>query len=631
MNPLLSLLALCGFWTHTARWLRLDAAPALLLAVAAMLAVLYTGGLLGVLDATVWGLRGLGLVAGVLAVTAWWRQPERSLPSPAVVVPIVLVLAFWALHHDASYFYYDEFGHWGIYLRDMLAAGEFWGAETNARHPQYVPGGPLWQYFFVQGASTVRPDGLAYLAQFVLLISPLSLLWHRLGWPDWPWVLGLLVVLMLGLAAFTPGITSLYVDHLLSAWFVGALLLHWHLAGGPRRRLALLALPLLVLGLLKSVGLPLAVAAVGMMAIQELFSGQPAEPGPVRPWIRRFGLLTAASVLVLLPTVVAVLAWHGQRDALGVRSSSGSVAEIVTRAPALPTADREALVAEIDRRYGEVLLHQQLGKEAQSWNYNSFTYALRPLFTDSHRLSYVGLCVVVALLWLVAVIVVVPPALRKRALWLGLGLAVVSSGFAVMLWVTYRGGGEYSLLLSSVLRYLHTLALPLFLLVFVLLTPGFARARMSQPVASPAAAALFASALALYAFNEPPYLRPLFVSRDYLPLRAQTDAVTAQLRALAGDGKIWVFLPNDSPNEFMGRFLQFQLSPVPASIERSPEFWSASGDQIASALGGYAVLWFPVGGFVIAGAEPLLGTDAPAGVYLRGPEGGFELQAAAEE
>lgn len=631
MTPLLSLLALSGLWMQSARLLRLEAAPALLVAVAASLLILYVGGLLGWLDAVVWGLRGLGSVAAVLALTAWWRQTERPLPGPAVVVPIVLVLGFWGLHHDASYFYYDEFGHWGIYLRDMLAAGEFWGAETNARHPQYVPGGPLWQYFFVQGAPTVRPDAVAYLAQFILLIAPLTLLWHRLAWSEWPWVLGLLGVLMLGLAAFTPGITSLYVDQVLSAWFVGALLLHWHLAGSPRRRLALLALPLLVLGLLKSVGLPLAFAAVGVMAIQELFSGQSGESGQVRPWIRRVGLLTAASVLVLLPAIVAVLVWHGQRDAMGIRSSSVSVADIVTRTPAAPSADREPLVAEIDRRYREVLLHQQLGKEAQSWNYNSFTYALMPLYKDSHRLSYVGLCVAVAVLWLVAVAVAVPHALRRRGLLLGLGLAVVASGYAGMLWFTYRGGSEYSLQLSSVLRYLHTLALPLFLLVFVLLTPGFARSRVSQSAASPAAAALFASALALYAFNEPPYLRPLFVSHDYLPLRTQTDEVTAQLRALAGDGKVWVFLPNDTPNEFMGRFLQFQLSPVPTRIERSPDFWSASSEEIASALGGYAVLWFPVGGFVIAGAEPLLGTDAPAGIYRRGLEGRFEPQTAAKE
>ena len=63
--------------------------------------------------------------------------------------------------------------------------------------------------------------------------------------------------------------------------------------------------------------------------------------------------------------------------------------------------------------------------------------------------------------------------------------------------------------------------------------------------------------------------------------RAESDPLTQSVRAAAGRQRVWVFLPNDQPNEFIGRFLQFQLSPTPATIERSaaagrspsPFFW----------------------------------------------------------
>ena len=95
-------------------------------------------------------------------------------------------------------------------------------ADTNAAHPDYPPGAAVWQYFF-----TLLPgydEGTVYLAQFVLLMTPLLVLFETLTLRQWLWVPALLALCALGLANFGHGIVSLYTDHMLSVWYAGVML-----------------------------------------------------------------------------------------------------------------------------------------------------------------------------------------------------------------------------------------------------------------------------------------------------------------------------------------------------------------------------------------------------------------------
>ena len=622
MLVLMTLLALGGAWLQTSRWLRLEPAPALAVAVAALLAVLFVGGMLGALDASVWLLRVCGLVALVIGAHAWARSPSRVVPQLEIVLPMALLAGFWALHHSATYFYYDEFAHWGIFLKDMLARGDFWGADTNAMHPRYLPGATLWQYFFCQGLPGTYVDNVAYLAQFILLCAPLSLLWGRLDWQEWPWALGLLVVVILGLAAFSPGVTSLYVDHLLSAWFLGSLLLYLNLREEGGWRVALVCLPLLVLALIKEVGLALVMAAAAALAVEAFW--RLGRKGIFRP-----ALLAAA---LLLPALAATLVWNAQRDALGLEHSIGSAAAVVAAVLGQGEDPDPALAAETDRRFMEVVINQQLGNSAVSWQYNEFSYALRGVYTEPHRLSPLGFLFAWAVVWVLIVLILPTLPQRTTAIWLGLSLTLTLAAYVLMLWTNYRSvWGELGLGLPSLLRYLHVLVLPMFLLCFWIMTPSYRSAestgsRVESPSGKPRQpylATLFVVLLAAYAWLEPPFLRPLFHSVSAYPMRDATEEVAGKVRALAGNGRVWVFLPNDQPNEFLGRFLQFQLSPTPTSVERSMDFWDGEPARVKGTLSKFEVIWFPAEGYRLDTAAEVVGSATPAGIYVRQPDGRF--------
>ena len=97
---------------------------------------LYLGALAGLLQWTAWGLWGLGGIAFVF----WCLTEFRRGNSLATVwVPLVLLILFWWIHADSQFLYWDEYSHWGVYVREMSVTHQLWTAETNAAHPDYPP------------------------------------------------------------------------------------------------------------------------------------------------------------------------------------------------------------------------------------------------------------------------------------------------------------------------------------------------------------------------------------------------------------------------------------------------------------------------------------------------------------
>ena len=130
---------------------------------------LYLGALAGLLQWTAWGLWGLGGIAFVF----WCLTEYRRGNSLATVwVPLVLLILFWWIHADSQFLYWDEYSHWGTYVREMSVTHQLWSAETNASHPEYPPLAALWQYFIILPFG--YSEGGVYLAQFILLLAPLT-------------------------------------------------------------------------------------------------------------------------------------------------------------------------------------------------------------------------------------------------------------------------------------------------------------------------------------------------------------------------------------------------------------------------------------------------------------------------
>ncbi|SVE62177.1 uncharacterized protein METZ01_LOCUS515031, partial [marine metagenome] len=168
--PLLMLLPVLGAALILRRQLKLSDSLAILSAVSGILIGVYLGALTGFLQGTVYALTGLGMF--LLLWEFYLNTKDKTLPfSFPLLLFLVLPVLFWLVHAESKPMLWDEYSHWGIYIREMADTHQLYSTETNASHPDYPPGAPLWQYFF-----TLLPgysEGTVYLAQFVLLITPL--------------------------------------------------------------------------------------------------------------------------------------------------------------------------------------------------------------------------------------------------------------------------------------------------------------------------------------------------------------------------------------------------------------------------------------------------------------------------
>ncbi len=590
---LLTLLPLLGIAFSFGRVARVPAANAFFLATSLVILALYVGALAGALWWTALAIH----VGGIALLGREALRHARERAAIAVPVPMgVLALLcawFWVVHGADQFILYDEYAHWGVFLKEMLALDGFWTADTNSIHPRYLPGAPLWQYLF--NAFGLPSEGKAYFAHFILLTAPLLQLWRQVRWSESAWIGAILALVLLAIANFGVGVSTILVDPIIGVWFLGTLLAAFADDNLASRRVVLYAAPLAVIALLKDVGL--ALAASGAFILAALVCTR-----MLTPEHRRRALPKAATALAVLlaPMLLCVQVWSWNRDAVGAAHEVYSVSGVVSGiAEQIDTADSE-LKAEIGRRLTEVFFDQQISNSSVSWEHNEFTYAIRELFTDSYRLTTFGLMVVFVLWWVGIAYGVLAGDSRRQWLIVAGGVFVTAAVYLAALHLSYRFTfGARGLDLPSYVRYVNVIALPMVLLSFCPLLPAFRnldanRAWSHRQWTVRRGTALFVAAvLALYVI-ETPYLRPIVQPNAELAVRDYIEDVVEPIRANAGTSPTWIYYPDRSPYRSFSRVMQYLLSPTPTVVEHSEAFLQSDAASIAAVWSGFEYVWIAV-------------------------------------
>jgi hypothetical protein len=568
MGPL-TLLPLLGISLWCGRAVRVPPAQAFFFAVAFVILALYVGALAGALwlTALVVHLAGVAL----LGREALRRAREASAMSIAVPYGVLALLSTWffLVHGADQYFLFDEFAHWGVFVKEMLGLDGFWTGDTSSLHARYPPGAPLWQYLF--NAFLPFSEGRTYFAHFVLLLAPLLILWNGLRWSQLLWIVAILALALLAVANFGLGVSTLYVDATIGVWYVGTILAAFtddKLASG---RVALYAAPLAALALLKDSALALAASAAVIVAA--LYCRRALAAGH-----KRVAWKTAAAFAALaLPMLLGAQAWSWNRDAAGAPHDVQSVDGFVGGIAGQVSAVDSELDAEIDRRLAEVFFDQQLSNSAVSWDYSEFSYGIRVLFTDSYRLTTFGLLVVFVIWWAALARWMLTAESRREWLIVASGTLVTALIYITALHASYRFTfGERGLDLPSYVRYVNVVALPMLLLSFCPLLPAFREREHDSGWAIygrsvPKRATAFATALVVLCTLETPHLRPILEPNAVVPVRANLEALLEPIRASVGPARLWIYFPGDE-NDLFARMVRYLLVPTPTAVEQSEHF-----------------------------------------------------------
>ncbi|MFK8052128.1 MAG: hypothetical protein AB8F65_04080 [Woeseiaceae bacterium] len=590
--PLLSLVPLFGFSHFLHRKAAISSSYALILTISGWLAILFVAAFIGLLW---WVSTLIWLTGAALALReAFWLSRQTSPTKdwlPFIVLAVFCAL-FWLIHHGSQLTYFDEYAHWGIFLKDLWAAEGLWGADSNSVHPRYPPAAPLWQYGFMIFAP--RQESTAYFAQFVLMIVPLMAMFQGLRPKHWAWLAIMTLTIVIGLANFGHGIASLYVDHLIATWLAGILLIFMKIRHEHANKLCALALPLVCLTLLKDTGIAFTLAAAGMMAAIVWIEALASK----RRFVNATVLATVIVAILVAPSLVSRAAWSANRDAVGVANDKQSIGNIVSGVVRGSQALNDADTNLIGERFKDVFWHQQLSKDAVSAQYNAFSTDMADQYETATRLSTGGFYIAFTLFF--GLLLTVLSRRRERLAWslLATGLLATAISYSLMLYLSYQFAfAERGLILSSYIRYTHSIVLAMFLVSIAALSPATGlvafkdrdspkNARLGGSIAAVILLAMF--------IVETPYLRSFYQKNLEIPQRAQNEALMTALSQSLGKRKLWVYFPNDQPNGFIGHLMQYQLTPTPTTIERSRTFVDHDEDTLARILSEYDVIWLLV-------------------------------------
>ncbi|MDA0679083.1 MAG: hypothetical protein O2880_01980 [Proteobacteria bacterium] len=591
----LALLPLLGFILLWRRVTGSRSSSAALHAASAVLLILYVGALAGHLFFALVLLLTSGTLLAMYELASLVRH-RRALPVPVGIL-LILCAVFALLHYDAAYYLYDEYSHWGIFLKELLANDALWGSESNALVLRYPPGAPLWQYFFLR--LTESSEGGAYLAQFCLLMLPLTVLWQNLKWRQLCWLLAIFALVAVTLSNFGHGFSSLYVDHVLATWFAGIIFgFMLDLKDRTPRQLLSYLLPLTTLVLIKDSGLYFATAAVSIMSLLVFWKTAYASNGRKV----REGLIGAGSfALVCIASAGLIVAsWNANRNAAGIPpsaySTGGIISGITSGSSNLGADDQE----ELGRRFRDVVFHQQISKDKVFTSYNEFKYYIMPVFTDRFRLTTASLILLFVLWQAIVLYKIVDREERWRWTIVATGCVLSAIVYLCILFLSYRFAfDDKGIILPSYLRYAYTALLPLVLLFFLPLLPGFSPGRkkfleFSNDRKIGLSGTVFAGILGALLVFETPYLLPLYKNHEAPAVRYQFSPFIESVRNVVGDARLWIYLPVPDADAMLGRIFLYELTPLRAAVVTDLAFLNQGPGVMQDVIAEWDYLWFPV-------------------------------------
>lgn len=598
----MALLVLIPLFGYIFLWQRVTgsrSSAAALHAPSAVLLALYLGAITdALLPVTALLLTGGSLL--MVYESAILIKRKASLPVPLGVF-ITLSSVFVLLHNGNSFYLYDEFAHWGIFLKEMLAGDAVWDSDSRAMVLRYPPGAPLWQYFFLR--FTAFSEGNAYLAQFCFLMLPLLVLWQGTRWRQIFWLLATLVLVAFALSNFGHGFASLYVDHLLSAWFAGTLFnFMLDLKDRTPRQLLIYLLPVATIVLIKDAGLFFALAAAGIMALLLFWRTSFKDPGKnVRIGLVKGGTL----LLVCLVCAVSIsTTWNANRNAAGIPKSSYSTSGIISGITENESIFSDVEQAELSSRFLQVILHQQISKNDVFEPFGEFNYDIMHIFTDKFRMTTSSLLLLFLIWQLIALYKLVKP--EERWMWgiTATGLTTTALIYIGILFLSYHFAfGEKAMILPSYLRYVHSGLLPLVLFVFVPLLPGFA-AGNQKTIALPGgnevnrSAAIFSVIIAALLVFETPHLAPLYKTHEVPDIRQQMKPFIDKVkRQVETDESLWIYLPVPDPTGVRRRIFLYDMSPIHTEVVTDWEYLDQDPTRIQNVISNWDYLWLPIQDF----------------------------------
>lgn len=425
-------LSLIGLWISASVYLRLPIWFAPFFVTCSIIVILYAAALVGFLYpvAIFIYILGFACLMHVLQKTIWTKFDSGAAVYFAAVL-LVLICFYIRLASDFQFLGWDEFSHWALAVKNLLADQGLWGATSNIQFKAYAPGTAMLQYYFALFGG--RGEAAQLIGIDVLIASAITAtIGPAIRQPILAFITTGLCVFLCYLFGYS--LYDIYVDHTLGFVFAAILSASFLLK---RNWIGVLALvpPIVTLLLIKHVGLLLGLVVVAAIVCSDLWAAR-----IVLRKLKVKGVLIASAPGVILLASILAANWTWKNYVAVIGETTQTIALRSLLAFVLSPDERSlAIQAEFANRFFN-------GPAATIW--------LPIVWQDE-----IGITLATIFYILVVATLVLAVLVRQPKVVVSLGLLCAGSvGFLFVLLAAYRYYfGEYEgRILTSFERYYGT-------------------------------------------------------------------------------------------------------------------------------------------------------------------------------
>lgn len=510
----------------------------------------------------------------------------KSIPFIIFTVASVIYLYFMK---DAHLFFWDEFSHWGAFIKEMYYFNHFYDSSSVAAHLNYPPGISIWDYFLVM--PTGYREGTLYFAYFLILFSSTLMMYEKLTFKQIHWIILIFFMQMVIFASFGHWFSSLYVDHIIGAMFAGLILTFWA-DDFKGKELALFIFPLISIVLIKEIGLYFGFASLGFFLITFILRDKFNLKEPFLTIIKKEGKRIAVLSILALVMVLALKSWSIRQESVGVHKEGQSIAGVVSALLSDKKVLSDKTETEVKKRFWKVVESQQVHQEKMSLNYNEFSYSTMPRYKKSIKLTTLGAFVFFILICSVAYFVTYRREKKIEIAVLGTYSLLISVIYLFILYLSYMVAfGNDALRIPSYVRYINMAIMPLMFIGFSFFLPIF-QENSNQNNRDIKLFVYMAILVATLTIIVRPYFKPLY-SQLGNRFKMQSDIMARSvLKYIPKKSKIFVLFPIRN-NGSLNIILKYSLIPARTTVS-SYNFAKKSSQAMINTYKKYDYIWFAV-------------------------------------
>ena len=524
-------------------------------------------------------------------MSIWFKDKLfHAVNSVPFVMFTFMSIIYLYLMQNAQLFFWDEYSHWGAFIKEMYYFHYLYDASSIASNLIYPPGISLWNYFIVLPSGFY--EGKLYFAYFLILFSSTLMMYEKLLFKDVHWIVLVFTIQMVMFASFGHGFSSLYVDHVIGAMFAG-LILAYFVDNFSMKQFILFGFPLSAIVLVKEIGLYFGVAFIGLILILEITRSKMINAKSLV-----FNIKEKKQIIFILFSLVLIMLfilkfWGDRQESLGIHKPAHSISKVVENIILQKEVFEEDKNIEYKKRFMNVILSQQVHKEKLSLNYNEFSYGIMPKYKSVIKLSTVGSFIFFLFLCIGIYFSIYGREKKNEILIIGSYMLLISIVYLFILYLSFPlTFGNRALQMVSYVRYMNMDILPLLLVGFSLMLPMFYEKDHFKKKVRNKLQLFFVSTgmIIILAFIVQPYFKPLYAQLEN-GFRKNIDRVTENIvKVIPEKSTIFVVFPVKN-NGSLNNILRYALIPVRATIS-SNEFTKKTSKEMMNVFAQYEYVWF---------------------------------------